>query len=166
MSSPNTTPTAAWQDRRGMFQRGKEVHEPARKMSGSGATGVIEAVRRASTSSQSDKSLVNNPLSNDPAAPSSPSTAARRRVSPPSPSPLTLPDTSDIFQSSAASTGLFGNLTQHKRGSEDYAERRSSQMEALGQGGAVSGWFNTTFRGIQSPSTEGPGQTQKRGVME
>ncbi|EME46710.1 hypothetical protein DOTSEDRAFT_70646 [Dothistroma septosporum NZE10] len=144
MSSPNTTPATLWQDRRGMFQRGKEVHEPARKMSGSG-TGVMEAVRRASTVSNSDKSFVSNPLSNDPAAPVS-STAARRR-------------------SSAASGGLFGNLTHHKRGSEDYADRRASQTEALGSGGAVGGWFNKTFRGIESPGA--PGQTQeKRGVME
>ncbi|KAK4626507.1 hypothetical protein CLAFUW4_04984 [Fulvia fulva] len=147
MSSPNSTPTAPWQDRRGMFQRGKEVHEPARKMSGSGGTGVIEAVRRASTSSQSDKSLVSNPLSNDPASPASPSTTARRR-------------------SSAASSGLFSNLTHHKRGSEDYADRRASQTEGYGQGGAVSGWFNKTFRGIQSPAAPGQTQQEKRGVME
>lgn len=68
--------TSTWSDRRGLFQKGKEVHEPGRRMSGSGG-GVIDAVRRASTSSNSDK--VFSPLSNDPASPSSP-TSQRRRV--------------------------------------------------------------------------------------
>lgn len=65
-----------WEDRRGMFQRGKEVHDPARRPSQSG--GVIEAVRRASVAS--NNSLVEKPLSNDPASPTSP-TSQRRRVS-------------------------------------------------------------------------------------
>lgn len=74
MSSPSE-----WSDRRGLFQKGKEVHEPGRRLSG-GAGGVIDAVRRASTSSTSEKgSFVSNPLSNDPASPASP-TSQRRRV--------------------------------------------------------------------------------------
>lgn len=68
--------TSTWSDRRGLFQKGKEVHEPGRRMSGSGG-GVIDAVRRASTSSNSDKGF--SPLGNDPASPSSP-TSQRRRV--------------------------------------------------------------------------------------
>ncbi|KAM3425216.1 hypothetical protein BST61_g7171 [Cercospora zeina] len=131
-----------WEDRRGMFQRGKEVHDPARRASQSG--GVIEAVRRASVTS--NNSLVEKPLSNDPAAPSSP-TSQRRR-------------------SSAASGGMFGSLTQHKRGSEDYATRRGSHAEQLTSGGAVSGWFNKTFRGISAPGEQQKSTEQKRGVME
>jgi hypothetical protein len=47
-------PDKNWQDRRGIFQKGKEVHmqssPTARKFS---ETGVTQAVRRASTSSNS-----------------------------------------------------------------------------------------------------------------
>lgn len=44
-----------------------------------------------------------------------------------------------VLQSSAASGGMFGNLTQQKRGSEDYAIRRASHSDQLISGGAVSG---------------------------
>ncbi|KAK4504011.1 hypothetical protein PRZ48_004926 [Zasmidium cellare] len=138
MTSPSD-----WSDRRGLFQKGKEVHEPGRRLSGSG--GVMDAVRRASTSSTSEKgSFVSNPLSNDPASPPSP-TSQRRR-------------------SSAASSGLFGNLQQHKRGSEGYDERRASHTDQLTTGGAVSGWFNKTFRGVNPVAEDKSGE--KRGVME
>ena len=58
-----------------------------------------------------------------------------------------------------------------KRGSQDYGERRASQNEMIGGGGGMmSGWFNSTFKGIQKP-TENMNQNQnkdsnKRGVME
>ncbi|KAF2163671.1 hypothetical protein M409DRAFT_68277 [Zasmidium cellare ATCC 36951] len=139
MSSPSE-----WSDRRGLFQKGKEVHEPGRRLSG-GAGGVIDAVRRASTSSTSEKgSFVSNPLSNDPASPASP-TSQRRR-------------------SSAASGDLFGNLQQHKRGSDGYDERKASHTDQLAAGGAVSGWFNKTFRGVNPVAEDKSGE--KRGVME
>lgn len=77
----------------------------------------------------------------------------------------------DYHQSSAASSGLFGNLTQHKRGSEDYVDRRASHSEQ-NPTGVVGGWFNSTFRGMQAggkPEAAGEGGGQKkqtRGVME
>lgn len=43
------TPTETWQDRRGMFQRGKEVHQPGRKLSNQ--FGDPLAGRRTSTGS-------------------------------------------------------------------------------------------------------------------
>ncbi|EME83213.1 uncharacterized protein MYCFIDRAFT_211267 [Pseudocercospora fijiensis CIRAD86] len=132
-----------WEDRRGMFQRGKEVHEPARRPSQSG--GVIDAVRRASVSSQS--SVTKSPSNGPAAAPASP-TGQRRR-------------------SSTASQGLFGNLTQHKRGSEDYEARRASHTEQMMSGGVIGGWFNKTFRGVGKPAdAQEPGKDSKRGVME
>lgn len=77
-------PAAVWQDRRGMFQRGKEVHEPGmRRMSQTGP-GIIGAVRRASNASSSNGSLVDKPLGDDPADPGYYPTASdsrRRRVS-------------------------------------------------------------------------------------
>ncbi|CAK3768017.1 Hypothetical predicted protein [Lecanosticta acicola] len=138
----------SWEDRRGLFQRGKEIHEPGRKLSGSaGAGGVMDAVRRASTSSGNSGNLVDKPLSNDPGSPTSP-TSQRRR-------------------SSTASGGLFSNLQHHKRGSEDYANRRASQTEALGTGnGLVSGWWNSTFRGIKKPNNLPEAADSKKGVME
>ncbi|KAI5367213.1 hypothetical protein Slin14017_G022490 [Septoria linicola] len=139
MSSPSGQP---WEDRRGMFQRGKELHDAARRPSQSG--GVIEAVRRASVTSNG--SVVDKPLSNDPAPPASP-TSQRRR-------------------SSAASSGLFGSLAQHKRSSEDYAARRSSHADQLQSGGVVAGWFNKSFRGITTPGDQKTAEQQKRGVME
>lgn len=64
----------------------------------------------------------------------------------------------------------------HKRGSEDYGERRSSFGEMTGStsGGLVSGWYNKTFKGMQplaqqttmqQPAT-GMQKEPKRGVME
>jgi hypothetical protein len=43
------TPTETWQDRRGMFQRGKEIHQPGRKLSNQ--FGDPLAARRTSTGS-------------------------------------------------------------------------------------------------------------------
>ena len=60
---------------------------------------------------------------------------------------------------------MFGSLAQHKRGSDDYATRRGSHAEQLASGGAVSGWFNKTFRGINAPGDQ-KAADQKRGVME
>jgi hypothetical protein len=70
---------------------------------------------------------------------------------------------------------MFASLHAHKRGSESYGERRSSheEMEA-GKGSAFSGWYNSTFRGMQKVKEEatqavGMGQSKKperRGVME
>ena len=64
---------------------------------------------------------------------------------------------------------MFGNLSNMKRGSQDYSERRTSQNEQLGTGGGmVSGWFNSTFKGVQQQPQQKPANTQqdKRGVME
>ena len=57
-----------------------------------------------------------------------------------------------VFEQSSAGSGLFGSLTAAKRGSEDYGERRASQTEMAGSGGIVSGWFNSTFKGVQKPA--------------
>ncbi|KAL9532793.1 hypothetical protein SMMN14_03470 [Sphaerulina musiva] len=146
MSSPSSSSTP-WEDRRGMFQRGKDVHDPARRRPSQGGGGVAEAVRRASVTSNNSDPLASPTLS------SSSSMEGQRR------------------RSSAASTGLFGNLTQHKRGSEDYATRRGSHAEQLPQyGGLVSGWFNKTFRGITPTTTTATSDAklaeQRRGVME
>ncbi|WPG99983.1 Hypothetical protein R9X50_00280700 [Acrodontium crateriforme] len=134
MSSP------PWQDRRGMFQRGKEVHEPARRPS-TGAN-VVEAVRKASVSSVGAIEKVVTGESVASASPSSPISQRRR--------------------SSNASGGLFGSLTQAKRGSEDYGERRASHVE---QGALTSGWFGSTFRGtgVQKAAVPKP---ERKGVME
>lgn len=62
---------------------------------------------------------------------------------------------------------MFGNLIAHKRGSEDYGERRASHTEHE-NGGMVSGWYNKTFRGMQTSNGTQTGnqQEQRRGVME
>lgn len=70
---------------------------------------------------------------------------------------------------------MFANLHAHKRGSESYGERRSSveDMEA-GKGSAFSGWYNSTFRGMQKVKDEaaqavgmgGAKKDERRGVME
>jgi hypothetical protein len=84
-------------------------------------------------------------------------------------------------QSSAASQGLFNNLTNQKRGSEDYGERRASYTEMAGNSpGLVSGWFNRTFKGhmdkpgasmgndgkMMGLGSEQQKKEEKRGVME
>jgi hypothetical protein len=88
-------------------------------------------------------------------------------------------------QSSAASQGLFGNLTNQKRGSQDYSERRASYTEMAGNSpGLVSGWFNKTFKGHMDNKLGGAGaamgndgkmmglgseqqkKEERRGVME
>ncbi|KAK4569476.1 hypothetical protein LTR86_003239 [Recurvomyces mirabilis] len=139
-----------WSDRRGLSQRGKEVHVrgearewPApRKQSGAG---IIDAVRRASTSSSDG---LDKTTSNTSGAPASP-TSGRRRSS---------------------NTALFANLESHKRGSEDYGERRQSHGEHA-SAGVFSGWYNSTFRGYaKTVSPPAPikevNQESKRGVME
>lgn len=57
-------------------------------------------------------------------------------------------------QSSAANRTLFETLNTHKRGSQDYTERRASYTEMAGNGppGLVSGWFNKTFKGVEKPA--------------
>nr|POE46225.1 hypothetical protein CFP56_73187 [Quercus suber] len=119
MSSPKST----WSDRRGLFQNGKEVHEPALRRASQEDSRVVDAVRRTSMagSNKFEKPVLDNP---SPVQ----DTARRRR-------------------SSAASQGLFANLSHHKRGSEDYAERRASHHDQASAGGAVSSWWNSTFRG-------------------
>merc|ERR1712217_384525 len=120
MSSVSNT----WQDRRALFQKGKEVHEPAspteRKPSMS--EGVTAAVRRASVGSDTGlEKTVSNTSAGAPASP----TSGRRRSS---------------------NSALFGNLTNMKRGSVDYEHQQS--------GGVLSGWYNQTFRGMQKPIPE------------
>lgn len=144
MSSPGST----WSDRRGLFQKGKEVHDlgpTGRRPSGSSG-GVVEAVRRASVGSTGglDKTESNASSIGSPASPPSPSTQRRR----------------------SSNTGLFGNLQSMKRGSEDYAERRASHAEQ-GQGGTgmFSQWYNSTFRGSKGvPTMDKLQQDSKRGV--
>jgi len=73
-------------------------------------------------------------------------------------------------QSSASSgSGLFANLTTHKRGSQDYGARRSSVEEMEAKSGAYSSWYNSTFRGMQKVKEEGAEKKvgeERRGVME
>lgn len=76
MSSPSSSSTP-WEDRRGMFQRGKDVHDPARRRpSQGGGGGVAEAVRRASVTSNNSDPLASPTLSS-----SSTMEGQRRRVS-------------------------------------------------------------------------------------
>jgi len=66
---------------------------------------------------------------------------------------------------------MFGNLMNHKRGSQDYSQRRASieEMETKPQGWFNS-TFNSTFRGIQKTPAEQQqmkkAEEAKRGVME
>jgi hypothetical protein len=85
-------------------------------------------------------------------------------------------------QSSAANRTLFETLNTHKRGSQDYTERRASYTEMAGNSpGLVSGWFNKTFKGMEKPanvsnaalgndgkmmSAEQKRVEERRGVME
>ncbi|KAK5073853.1 hypothetical protein LTS08_002048 [Lithohypha guttulata] len=142
-----------FQDRRGMFQAGKMVHEPssppARRSSGSG--GVTEAIRRGSTSSNSGLDKTTSNTSTNSASSPPPTTQGQRRKS-------------------STSGGLFGNLTNMKRGAdnrgEDYHERRESHGDSQA-GGAFSGWYNKTFRGVQQPQSASTSDApEKRGVME
>ena len=76
-----------------------------------------------------------------------------------------------MFHQSSASSGggLFANLTSHKRGGEDYGARRSSVEEMEAKSGAYSGWYNSTFRGMQKVKEEAAEKKageERRGVME
>lgn len=60
-----------------------------------------------------------------------------------------------------------------KRGHENYDERRASHDEMVGTQSVVSGWWNSTFKGMQKTATSAMpagAQTQQkdtqRGVME
>jgi hypothetical protein len=68
------TPTETWQDRRGMFQRGKEVHQPGRKLSNQ--FGDPLAARRTSTGSTGGGGLEKTDSIPEPG-----SQGQRRRVS-------------------------------------------------------------------------------------
>nr|POE53626.1 hypothetical protein CFP56_28848 [Quercus suber]POE81225.1 hypothetical protein CFP56_77447 [Quercus suber] len=127
MSSPSST----WSDRRGLFQRGKEVHEPAPRRASQEGSSVVDTVRRTSMAGidKLERTVAGNP------------------------SPV--PATSQRRRSSVGSQGLFANLSHHKRGSEDYAERRLSHHDQASAGGAVSGWWNSTFRGYSNNSQSG-----------
>jgi len=123
-----------------MFQSGKEVHEPGKPVNRRpSGTGIVDAVRKSSVSSTDG---LEKTTSNDAGSP----TSQRRRSS---------------------NTGLFGNLTSMKRGSEDYGDRRSGHSEHM-PNGALSGWYNSTFRGMTGAKapTETTQENQKRGVME
>lgn len=211
------TPTETWQDRRGMFQRGKDVHQPGRKLSNQ--FGDPLAGRRTSIGSTGGGGLEKTDSVEELGA-------TRRRVSPfpllgvdwchVSGGEVTMSRRNDYIlssyfsyfehggfspnppasariiirahqlicslQSSAANRGLFDNLTAHKRGSQDYSERRASYTEMSGNSppGLVSGWFNRTFKGIEKPasnttalgndgkmmSSEQKKVEERRGVME
>nr|OQO32595.1 hypothetical protein B0A51_00159 [Rachicladosporium sp. CCFEE 5018] len=132
MSAPST-----WEDRRGMFQAGKVVHEPGRKMSkqfgdpiAGGAGSILNQTGSPRKSSDMGPPRKSTDLSGG--ANGSPN---RRR-------------------SSAASGGLFSNLHDVKRGSQDHGERRASRDEMTGtKPGLVSGWFGQTFKGAQKDGT-------------
>jgi hypothetical protein len=66
------TPTETWQDRRGMFQRGKDVHQPGRKLSNQ--FGDPLAGRRSSIASTGSGTLEKTESIEEPGA-------QRRRVS-------------------------------------------------------------------------------------
>lgn len=66
------TPTETWQDRRGMFQRGKDVHQPGRKLSNQ--FGDPLAGRRTSIGSTGSVGLEKTDSIEEPGA-------QRRRVS-------------------------------------------------------------------------------------
>ncbi|KAF2157023.1 hypothetical protein K461DRAFT_289383 [Myriangium duriaei CBS 260.36] len=138
MSSPTGSP---WSDRRGMFQKGKEVHEPHKPVFTS--EGVADAVRRASVSSTGSMDKTTSNTTNGGTSP----TDQRRR--------------------SSTASGLFGNLTQHKRGSEDYSQRRASHSDQSAQGGIFGNWYQNTFKGAGKPAGDKvKGADGKRGVME
>lgn len=67
-------PTETWQDRRGMFQRGKEVHQPGRKLSNQ--FGDPLSARRTSTGSTGGGGLEKTDSIPEPG-----SQGQRRRVS-------------------------------------------------------------------------------------
>lgn len=68
------TPTETWQDRRGMFQRGKELHQPGRKLSNQ--FGDPLAARRTSVGSTGGGGLEKTESITEPG-----SSGQRRRVS-------------------------------------------------------------------------------------
>ena len=146
-----------------MFQKGKVVHEPSspssRKFSETGS--VANAVRRASTSSTGSNSG-DKSTNTGGSFPTSGRRVCRHDVEDLEAKSLTI----RLPQSSAASGGgLFSNLNNVKRGSEDYGEKRASHHEMTGSGGGmIGGWFNQTFKGGQKPA--GPQKDDKRGVME
>lgn len=161
--------TNTWADRRGMFQAGKAVHEPAPANRRVSQDGVGAAIRRASINSVN--SVEKTPSGTTP----SPVSSQRRRVSDER-AAIQRSYYLRLVQSSAASNGMFGNLTSHKRGSEDYGERRASHHEQREAGGLVSGWWNSTMRGVQKPQgiptttaqqiAQQKAEDRRRGVME
>ncbi|GAB7362298.1 hypothetical protein MBLNU230_g2316t1 [Neophaeotheca triangularis] len=146
MSSPTSN---TWQDRRGLFQRGKELHEPGKPARTSGE--LSETMRRASTTSSSGSAAagLEKTMSGSSAAGGATAAGNRRR-------------------SSNQNGSLFNNLNQQKRGSQDYGERRASWAEMQGSAGqgVVSGWFNKTFRGVQPGSTAAAGAEGGAGLNE
>ncbi|KAK3111699.1 hypothetical protein LTR53_012783 [Teratosphaeriaceae sp. CCFEE 6253] len=122
---------SSWSDRRGLTQKGKEVIAPPTEGRQFG-TGVLETVRRASITSENglEKTLSNTSSGGPPSPP-----GQRRRSS---------------------NAGKFANLQTHKRGSEDYVDRRMSHGEHAPTGGVLSGWYNSTFRGYQKPEEKAP----------
>ena len=66
-----------------------------------------------------------------------------------------------MFLQSSNTSGLYSNLIQHKRGSEDYEERRTSHSEHLPTG-VLSGWYNSTFRGMAGAKPDAGEIQQKK----
>lgn len=94
LNNPTTTtqrntimpiPTETWQDRRGMFQKGKELHQPGRKLSNQ----FGDPMRRASIGSNSSGTLEKTPSTDEPGQRRRVSCPIRRSTSPPDPHPLT-----------------------------------------------------------------------------
>lgn len=70
-----SSPVSTWSDRRGLFQTGKEVHQPAARRASQESSGVVDAVRRTSVVGMDklEKAISSNP------SPVS-ATSQRRRV--------------------------------------------------------------------------------------
>jgi len=109
----------------------------------------MDTVRRASVSSIS--SLEKTISAELPAALKPADTAPV--VTPASPKRSDAPPASPTSQRRRSSnTGLFGNLMDHKRGSQDYAERRASHHDQGQSATLFGGWYNRTIRGVVPPA--------------
>jgi len=63
----------------------------------------------------------------------------------------TISNTSTEQNRRRSSVGLFNNLEQYKRGTENYDQRRASHADQMPSSGILGGWFNSTFRGMPKP---------------
>ena len=54
----------------------------------------------------------------------------------------------------------------HKRGGEDYGQRRASHTEQYGTSGVFSGWYGKTFRGATGPAAVAEAKKQESETSE